>query len=139
MPGRQVPDDLQPDVRHHGQPLQYRHLAVQAGQLELHPVCVGREARRLRLPRGERVATQVSPVSSPDIRPDSKINLSCRDLKKYIKTSSCYPDRCSQEDYDNIMKDFKRSEKVQKVHFLSPQELRLSLFSVLDSLPAVGW
>ena len=42
-----------------------------------------------------------------------------RDLKKYIKTSSCYPDRCSQQDYDNIMKDFKRSEKVQKVHSLS--------------------
>ena len=35
-----------------------------------------------------------------------------RDLKKYIKTSSCYPDRCRKSDYENIMQDFKTSEKV---------------------------
>ena len=38
----------------------------------------------------------------------------CRDLKKYIKTSSCYPERCSRQDYLSIMKDFKRSEKVRR-------------------------
>lgn len=36
----------------------------------------------------------------------------CRDLKRYIKTSSCYPDRCTKSDYENIMKDFQDSEKV---------------------------
>ena len=35
-----------------------------------------------------------------------------RDLKNYIKTSSCYPDRCTKSDYENIMKDFQDSEKV---------------------------
>ena len=38
-----------------------------------------------------------------------------RDLKKYIKTSSCYPDRCRKSDYENIMQDFKTSEKVKIV------------------------
>jgi len=34
--------------------------------------------------------------------------------KKYIKTSSCYPERCHKSDYENIMKDFLASEKVQR-------------------------
>ena len=36
-----------------------------------------------------------------------------RDLKRYIKTSSCYPDRCAKSDYESIMKDFQDSEKVR--------------------------
>ena len=36
-----------------------------------------------------------------------------RDLKKYIKNSSCYPDRCNKSDYECIMKDFQDSEKVK--------------------------
>ena len=39
----------------------------------------------------------------------------CRDLKKYIKTSSCYPERCTKADYEHIMKDFLPSEKVDGV------------------------
>ena len=35
-----------------------------------------------------------------------------RNLKKYIKTASCYPERCSKVEYHNIMKDFNTSEKV---------------------------
>ena len=38
-----------------------------------------------------------------------------RDLKRYIKTSSCYPDRCNKSDYESIMKDFKTSEKVSQL------------------------
>lgn len=39
-----------------------------------------------------------------------------RDLKEYIKAVCCYPDRMTKEDYDNVMREFKYSEKVS-VHF----------------------
>ena len=42
-----------------------------------------------------------------------------RDLKKYIKRSSCYPDRCRKSDYENIMQDFKTSEKVKEDNLLN--------------------
>jgi len=35
-----------------------------------------------------------------------------RRLKKYIKTVSCYPERCTNEEYQSIMIDFLTSEKV---------------------------
>jgi len=35
-----------------------------------------------------------------------------RNLKKYIKTASCYPERSSREEYGKIMGDFKSSEKI---------------------------
>lgn len=36
-----------------------------------------------------------------------------RDLKEYIKAVCCYPDRMTKEDYDNVMREFKYSEKVR--------------------------
>ena len=35
-----------------------------------------------------------------------------RNLKKYIKTASCYPELCERRDYRTIMNDFHDSEKV---------------------------
>ena len=35
-----------------------------------------------------------------------------RRLKKYIKTVSCYPERCTAEEYNAIMPDFRRDEKI---------------------------
>ena len=35
-----------------------------------------------------------------------------RELKHYIKTATCYPDRVEEKDYDSAMKSFKHSEKV---------------------------
>lgn len=36
-----------------------------------------------------------------------------RNLKQYIKTVTCYPERLTKKDYDNVMKEFKHSEKVR--------------------------
>lgn len=35
-----------------------------------------------------------------------------RNLKAYIKTMTCYPERLTRKDYDNVMREFKHSEKV---------------------------
>ena len=35
-----------------------------------------------------------------------------RNLKAYIKTVTCYPERLTKKDYDNVMREFKHSEKV---------------------------
>ena len=39
-----------------------------------------------------------------------------RNLKAYIKTVTCYPERLTKKDYDNVMKEFKHSEKVYKLY-----------------------
>lgn len=42
-----------------------------------------------------------------------------RNLKQYIKTVTCYPERLTKKDYDNVMKEFKHSEKVRyRVRYL---------------------
>ena len=64
-----------------------------------------------------------------------------RDLKKYIKRSSCYPDRCRKSDYENIMQDFKTSEKVKVLVILEPVHARqvfhisINLINLLISDP----
>ncbi|XP_041354004.1 sestrin-1-like isoform X2 [Gigantopelta aegis] len=35
-----------------------------------------------------------------------------RNLKAYIKTVTCYPERLTKKDYDGVMREFKHSEKV---------------------------
>lgn len=35
-----------------------------------------------------------------------------RNLKAYIKTVTCYPERLTKKDYDSVMREFKHSEKV---------------------------
>ena len=37
-----------------------------------------------------------------------------RELKTYIKTLCCFPERCNIEEYEAIMADFRNSEKVRK-------------------------
>lgn len=37
-----------------------------------------------------------------------------RPLKSFIKTVCCYPERITKSDYDNVMREFKHSEKVFK-------------------------
>ena len=38
-----------------------------------------------------------------------------RNLKSYIKTATCFPERVVRKDYDSFMKEFKHSEKVGTV------------------------
>lgn len=35
-----------------------------------------------------------------------------RNLKSYIKTVTCYPERLTKKDYDSCMQEFRHSEKV---------------------------
>ncbi len=35
-----------------------------------------------------------------------------RSLKSFIKSATCFPERVTQRDYDDFMKEFKQSEKV---------------------------
>lgn len=35
-----------------------------------------------------------------------------RNLKAYVKTATCFPERVSKRDYDSFMREFKHSEKV---------------------------
>ena len=47
-----------------------------------------------------------------------------RNLKAYIKTVTCYPERLTKKDYDNVMREFKHSEKVSFLTavFLRPRK-----------------
>ena len=40
-----------------------------------------------------------------------------RNLKSYIKTVTCYPERLTKKEYDNVMREFKHSEKVDNCSF----------------------
>jgi len=57
-----------------------------------------------------------------------------RDLKKYIKTSSCYPDRCTKSDYENIMKDFQDSEKVHVMMLVAEAKFQSSLLYAMRAV-----
>jgi len=57
-----------------------------------------------------------------------------RDLKKYIKTSSCYPARCKKSDYENIMKDFKTSEKIHFLLLVSEAKLQSTLLYAMRAV-----
>ena len=35
-----------------------------------------------------------------------------RNLKSYVKTTTCFPERVTKKDYDSFMREFKHSEKV---------------------------
>uniref|UniRef100_A0A8D8UTZ5 Sestrin-2 n=1 Tax=Cacopsylla melanoneura TaxID=428564 RepID=A0A8D8UTZ5_9HEMI len=36
-----------------------------------------------------------------------------RSLKSFIKTTACYPERMTKEEYNNVLKEFHHSEKIQ--------------------------
>merc|ERR1719297_525657 len=57
-----------------------------------------------------------------------------RDLKRYIKTSSCYPDRCTKSDYENIMKDFEDSEKVHVMMLVAESKFQSSLLYAMRAV-----
>ena len=57
-----------------------------------------------------------------------------RNLKKYIKTASCYPELCERRDYRTIMNDFQDSEKV----WFSQLELRRYVW-IKGAFADVGW
>ena len=38
-----------------------------------------------------------------------------RNLKTYVKTVTCFPERITHKDYEGVMKGFKHSEKVRYV------------------------
>ena len=40
-----------------------------------------------------------------------------RNLKAYIKTVTCYPERLTKKDYDSCMQEFRHSEKVTIIRF----------------------
>ncbi|XP_067673953.1 sestrin-1-like isoform X1 [Haliotis asinina] len=57
-----------------------------------------------------------------------------RNLKAYIKTVTCYPERLKKKDYDGVMREFKHSEKVHVNLMLFEARLQAEL---LYSLRAV--
>jgi len=57
-----------------------------------------------------------------------------RDLKKYIKTSSCYPERCHKSDYENIMKDFLASEKIHVMMLVAEAKFQSSLLYAMRAV-----
>ena len=48
-------------------------------------------------------------------------------LKNYIKTVSCYPERCTEQEYQSIMLDFFSSEKVHVCLLICEARLQSSL------------
>lgn len=64
-----------------------------------------------------------------------------RSLKSFIKTTACYPERMTKEEYNNVLKEFHHSEKV-KLSFMqvSPRknissEVKFSLGRLLECEP----
>lgn len=60
-----------------------------------------------------------------------------RQLKTYIKTIACYPDRTTKHDYDSFWLDFKHSEKVSNhgtswPEFSKMTMAKISIKSTLD-------
>uniref|UniRef100_A0A023GM61 P53 regulated pa26 nuclear protein sestrin n=1 Tax=Amblyomma triste TaxID=251400 RepID=A0A023GM61_AMBTT len=57
-----------------------------------------------------------------------------RDLKEYIKAVCCYPDRMTKEDYDNVMREFKYSEKVHVTIMILEARMQAELLYALRAL-----
>lgn len=61
-----------------------------------------------------------------------------RNLKQYIKTVTCYPERLTKKDYDNVMKEFKHSEKVHVNLMLLEARLQGELLMLVSLSPRVS-
>lgn len=59
-----------------------------------------------------------------------------RNLKKYIKTATCYPEMCNREDYGMIMKDFRDSEKVHLLMLVGEAKVQSSLLYSMRAIQA---
>ncbi|KAL5011045.1 hypothetical protein ScPMuIL_013350 [Solemya velum] len=57
-----------------------------------------------------------------------------RSLKAYIKTVTCYPERLTKKDYDNVMKGFKHSEKVHVNLMLLEARMQAELLYALRAV-----
>lgn len=59
-----------------------------------------------------------------------------RNLKKYIKTASCYPELCRREEYRNIMTDFQQSEKVHLLMLVGEAKVQTALLYSMRAVQA---
>jgi len=59
-----------------------------------------------------------------------------RNLKKYIKTASCYPELCRREEYTNIMADFQESEKVHLLMLVGEAKVQTALLYSMRAVQA---
>ncbi|CAG5121628.1 unnamed protein product [Candidula unifasciata] len=57
-----------------------------------------------------------------------------RNLKAYIKTLTCYPERLQKKDYDDVMREFKHSEKVHVNLMLMEARQQAELLYALRAL-----
>ncbi|CAL1534141.1 unnamed protein product [Lymnaea stagnalis] len=57
-----------------------------------------------------------------------------RNLKAYIKTLTCYPERLQKKDYDGVMREFKHSEKVHVNLMLMEARQQAELLYALRAL-----
>ncbi|ESO84167.1 hypothetical protein LOTGIDRAFT_155490 [Lottia gigantea] len=57
-----------------------------------------------------------------------------RNLKAYIKTVTCYPERLTKKDYDGVMREFKHSEKVHVNLMLLEARLQAELLYALRAI-----
>lgn len=57
-----------------------------------------------------------------------------RNLKSYIKTVCCYPNRTTKKDYDSVMKDFKHSEKIHVNLMVIEAKLQAELLYALRAI-----
>ncbi|XP_012935453.1 sestrin-2 isoform X2 [Aplysia californica] len=57
-----------------------------------------------------------------------------RNLKGYIKTLTCYPERLTKKDYDGVMREFKHSEKVHVNLMLMEARQQAELLYALRAL-----
>jgi sestrin len=57
-----------------------------------------------------------------------------RPLKSYIKTVCCYPERVTRADYDNVMREFKHSEKVHVSLMIMEAKIQAELLYALRTI-----
>merc|ERR1711915_1089670 len=57
-----------------------------------------------------------------------------RNLKKYIKTASCYPELCIKSEYDSIMQDFNTSEKVHMLLLAGEAKVQSSMLYAMKAV-----
>ncbi|PVD28225.1 hypothetical protein C0Q70_10812 [Pomacea canaliculata] len=57
-----------------------------------------------------------------------------RNLKAYVKTVTCYPERIARKDYDGVMREFKHSEKVHVNLMITEARMQAELLYALRAV-----
>lgn len=57
-----------------------------------------------------------------------------RSLKSFIKTTACYPERMTKEEYNNVLKEFHHSEKIQVNLLVLESRMQAQLLYALRTL-----